>query len=253
MQKILYLIAIFAILLTSASIALAKQEGNGEQPEITNPELKTENQGTGQALQATLTQQNNEGEGETANNKEGVGNNGNKQQGVHEAGTGIANPELKAGNNNEEKAKKEEKQGPSEVSLQRRSQVANAVQEMLKVANRNRGIGEQVREIAQNRNQVQEQVEADVEKIQSRKKFTKFFFGPNYKKIKSAEEKLAQHTEKIEELKTLKEKVNYSADKKVLEDQIKIMEQVTEEIKNQLGEEQKGFALFGWLNKFINR
>ena len=59
---------------------------------------------------------------------------------------------------NQEQEIIEIEEGGSAMAEQRRSQVANAVHEMLQVAERNGGIGEQVRVIAQAQNQNQEQL-----------------------------------------------------------------------------------------------
>lgn len=47
-----------------------------------------------------------------------------------------------------------------------RAQVANAVQEMLQVAERNEEFGQQIKTIAQNHNQNQEKIEASLQKTQ---------------------------------------------------------------------------------------
>jgi len=213
------------------------------------------------------------------------------QKGIHEPGTGIAEPELKeAGqgtgqgmeaqnqvmlqNQGEEqqnavqfqqdaqagqKAMGENAQGnkgqnqASDQAVQRRSRVANAVQEMLKVAERNQGVGQQIKTIAQNQNQNQEEIETTMEQVKNRGRLKKFFFGPDYKNINSVEDRLANHEEKLEQLKQLALQITNAADVATLQGQIEVMEQIGVELENEITEESKGFSLFGWLNKMISK
>lgn len=130
---------------------------------------------------------------------------------------------------------------------QRRSQVANAVQEMLQVAERNGGIGQQVRTIAQNQNQNQEKIEASLQKVQSRSGFTRFFIGPNYGEIKNAQKLLEQNREQIKQLNQIKNQLVNQGDQQQLAEQIQVLEQANLQIENSLGTAQKGFSLFGWM------
>jgi hypothetical protein len=137
-------------------------------------------------------------------------------------------------------------------SEQRRSQVANAVQTMLQVADRSGGIGQQVRVIAQSQNQNQIKLEQNIEKIQSRSDLAKFFIGPNYGEIKNAQKTLEQNREQIKQLNQIQTQLTNQGDQQQLMEQIKILEQANLEIENSLIESQKGFSLFGWLNKLIS-
>lgn len=200
-------------------------------------------------------------------------NTGNGQQGIHEPGTGIVNPEVKEegqgtgqGLNNQVESQvqnqgeesqlqnqvQDENQvgvqnGGSEMGLQRRGAVATAVQQMLQIADRNGGIGAQVREIAQAQNQEFEGAEASLTRAQERTGFAKFFIGPNYGEINNAEQKLTNIQSRIEELNQLKTQLSNSGDQQLLDQHIQNLEQVRTELQTQLQDEQKGFSLLGWL------
>lgn len=140
----------------------------------------------------------------------------------------------------------------SNSSEQRRSEVANAVQTMLQVADRDGGIGQQVRVIAQNQNQNQVKLEQNIEKIQSRGSFAKFFIGPNYGEIKDTQKTLEQNKEQIRQLNQVKNQLNNEGDQQQLTEQIRILEQANQEIETLLNDVQSGFSLFGWLNKLVS-
>lgn len=135
---------------------------------------------------------------------------------------------------------------------QKKSQVASAVQEMLKIADRNGGIGQQVRIIAQNQNQNQENLGKNVENIQSRGGFMKLLVGPDYGQIKDSQKILEQNKEQIRQLNQIKTKLSNEEDEQQLQQQIMILEQANQEIASELEKTQTGFSLFGWLNKIVS-
>ncbi len=166
---------------------------------------------------------------------------GSTTPGVHEPGTGLENPELKA-----------EMQGNA-TSTARRSMVANAIQEMEMIANRAGGIGDQIRVIAQSQNKTDGEAEDALTIAQQRRGFARFFVGPNYTQLKTVEDRLQTHTQNMEQLKTLRDQVQNASDKANLDKQIQVMEEVKTELENSVAQEQKGFSLFGWLNRLINK
>lgn len=137
----------------------------------------------------------------------------------------------------------------SSMGEQRRSQVANAVHQMLQVADRVGGIGEQVRVIAQSQQQNHEEVEAKLERIKERSGFAKFFIGPKYDEIEKAKDLLEQDKDKIKDLEDLKSILTNEEDKAKITEQVEVIKKAMTEVENIIGEEQKGFSLFGWLAK----
>ena len=137
-------------------------------------------------------------------------------------------------------------------ATQKRSMVANAVQSMLQLADRNGGIGQQVKVIAQSQNQNQVKLEKSIEKIESRGGIAKFFVGPNYGEIKASQETVNQNKEQIRQLNQVKTQLSNEGDQQQLTEQIKVLEQANQEIETLLLNAQEGVSLFGWLNKLIS-
>ncbi len=127
----------------------------------------------------------------------------------------------------------------------RRSEVANAVHELLAVADRVGGIGEQVRVIAQAQQQNQNQIEESVEKIEKQNKLTTFFIGPNHGEINKVAKLTVQNEEKIAELKALQTSMADQAEIQKTTEQIQTLEKANLEVKTTLEEAQKTFSLFG--------
>lgn len=134
---------------------------------------------------------------------------------------------------------------------QRRSQVANAVQQMLQMADREGGIGQQVRTIAQTQTQNQEKLETSLQKVQNRSGFAKFFIGPNYGEINNAQKLLQQNREQIASLNQIKTQLANEGDQQILAQQIQTLEQANLQIENSLNQSQKGFSLLGWMFKLF--
>ena len=136
---------------------------------------------------------------------------------------------------------------------QRRSAVANAVQEMLQVAERNTGIGEQIRVIAQNQNRNQEDIEESLARVQKRSAIAKIIMGPNYSEINKAQELLNQNRSQIQQMEEIRNQVVSEEDKQVLNEQIQLISNANEEIEDLLDDSKKGFSLLGWMFKIFNR
>jgi hypothetical protein len=136
-------------------------------------------------------------------------------------------------------------------SLERRSEVSDAVHSILESVDRNGGIGEQVRVIAQAQNEKYEEVEVLVEKIEKRSSFAKFFIGPDFNNIKKAKDSLKENKDKVEELESFKTQIKNKEDLDNIENHINTLKRVENEIAEILDREELGFSLFGWLSKLI--
>lgn len=162
------------------------------------------------------------------------------------------NPKINPKQNNpaqlESKSVAEEGNGPSiEILEQEISMVAGAVQEIVKVAERNGEIGQQIRAIAQTQTQNQEKLETSKQKIESRSGFAKFFIGPNYGEIKNSQKLLEQSKVQIEELDKLRTQLDDQGDQLQIIKQIQLLEQVNQQLETSLGKAQNAFSLFGWI------
>jgi len=222
MNKIFIFILVLAISIPLVGVSAQNKQGvNSLDTANGNPELQQVNQGNGQGDQTQ-----NEVQEQTQNQGDVQGQIQNQQATKEQAG----NSDIEQGSN-------------------RRSRVANAVQEMLMVGERNGGVGEQVRTIAQNQSNIQEEVEGALERVQKRSSFVRFLIGPKYEELNSIESQIEKHIQNIEELKQLKISLYTLQDQNIIEEQISIMEQAREELEGEAKQSSRGFSLFGWLAK----
>lgn len=133
------------------------------------------------------------------------------------------------------------------ISEQRSSVVAGAVQEILQVAERDSGVGQQIKTIAQTQTQNQGELETSLQKVQSRGGLAKFFVGPDYGEINNTKKLLEQNREQIKQLDQVKSKLVNQSDQQKLTEQVQLFEGTNQQIETSLNEAQKGFSLLGWM------
>ncbi len=153
---------------------------------------------------------------------------------------------------NQNQEQNQEKQGQINAE-QHRSTVARFVQNLLQVANREGGIGEQVRTIAQQQNQSADTTVQAMEKVQIRSKVKTFFFGSDYKNLGTLRSEMVQTRNRLEKLNKLMENIQNEEDKTELQSQIQILKQEQTRIESFMKADESKFSLFGWFIKLFNR
>ena len=136
---------------------------------------------------------------------------------------------------------------------QYRSNVANSVQALLQVADREGGIGTQVRTIAQQQNQSASTTIQAMEKVQTRNKIKTFFIGSDYKNLGSLRSEMVQTRNRLEQLNSLMENVQNEGDKTELQNQVQTLEQEQTKIENFIKAQEGKFSLFGWFARLFNK
>jgi len=134
---------------------------------------------------------------------------------------------------------------------QHRSTVANFVQSLQGVADREGGIGEQVRTIAQQQNQSEETTIKAMEKVQTRSGVKTFLIGSDYKNLGALRSEMVKTRNRLEQLNKLMENVQNEGDKTELQNQIQTLEQEQTKIESFIKAQEGKFSLFGWLAKLL--
>ncbi len=147
----------------------------------------------------------------------------------------------------------QQKQQQGQITAQtHQSTVAGFVQSLLQVADRQGGIGEQVRTIAQQQNQSASTTIQSMEKIQTRNKVKTFLAGSDYKNLGALRSETVQTRNRLEQLNKLMENVQNEGDKTELQNQIQTLEQEQTRIESFIKAQEGKFSLFGWLAKWIS-
>lgn len=132
-----------------------------------------------------------------------------------------------------------------------RSTVATAVQNLLAVADREGGIGQQVKVIAQQQNDAKDKTANEITAVESRSSIKTFFFGSDYKNLGALRSQMVQTRNQIDQLKRLADKADNEQDKTDLQTQIQTLEQEQTNINNFITTNESKFSLFGWAVKLF--
>lgn len=146
----------------------------------------------------------------------------------------------------------QEQGGPNERALQRRSRVANAVQEIVGVSERNQNVGEQIREVARKQKQYHQKIRESAQQAQQRSGLVKFLIGPDYDELKQARENMDKYGKQIEKLEEMKDEIADQQDKEEINEQIEELEGVKQEWQQELEDSERGFSLLGWMVKLFS-
>lgn len=158
-------------------------------------------------------------------------------------------------NENKEQNKsenKEKNQSGQTTSQMHRSAVANFVQKIQDAGNKDGGIGEQVRTIAQQQNQSETTTVQAMEKVETRSKIKIFFLGSDYRNLGTLRSEMVQTKNRLEQLKGMLKNVQNEESRVELQNQITVFEQEQLKLENFIKEHDGKFSLFGWLIKLFS-
>jgi len=182
--------------------------------------------------------------------------------GIHEPGTGLENPELKEKNQGTGLGLEEmnasgtqtQKQVQEQANVQLHQNIMDTfVQNLLQVANRENGIGAQIRTIAQEQNQSASTTVQAMEKIQTRSQFKTFLIGNDYKNLGELRSEMVKTQNRLQQLNQIMENTNNASDKTQLQDQVQTLEQEQTKIESFVKEQDSKFSLFGWFVRMFNK
>jgi len=132
-----------------------------------------------------------------------------------------------------------------------RSVVATTVQDLLAVADREGGIGQQVKVIAQQQNDTKDRAADLLYAVENRSKVKTFFIGTSYKNLGELRSQMVQTRNDIAQLTRLADKAENPEDKATLETQIQSLGQEAQKIDTFITDNENQFSLFGWAVKLF--
>lgn len=132
-----------------------------------------------------------------------------------------------------------------------RSAVSMFVLNLLKVANREGGIGAEVRTIAQAQNDSASTTAQAMTKVETRSGFKTFLIGSDYKNLGMIRSELAKTANQIERLKVLAGLAVNAQDKAELNAQISLLEADQAKVDAFVTAHENRFSMFGWFVKIF--
>ena len=131
-----------------------------------------------------------------------------------------------------------------------RSKVAEAVQELVKAADRTGGIGAQIRMLAKEQEDIHTDVAKKMEAVEGKSWVARFLFGSDFDTLGELRSALVTSENGIDVLKKARDKVSPSV-KADIETQIEVLEDENEHARAFIDEQEGKFSLFGWLVKLF--
>ena len=141
-------------------------------------------------------------------------------------------------------------QNRNQNAVQNMSEVAKQVQQLLQVRTTG-GIGEQIRQIAQEQNQAQTQIQEQLNKLESKNRLARFFSGTDYGAVKSLKVQLVQNQARIKQLEQLQNQMSNQEDVTVVQATIRALIQENTSLQERITTEEQTISIFGWLFKLF--
>lgn len=135
----------------------------------------------------------------------------------------------------------------SVTSDEHKSTVSLFVQNLLRVADREPGIGAEVRIIAKEQNDSSSTTVEAINEVEGRGGIKTFFFGTDYKNVGTLRATLTQNAKHIVRLQALSSQTTDPTDKVELDAQIKILQDNQVKLEQFITLHESNFSLFGWL------
>ncbi|MGB9911337.1 MAG: hypothetical protein ACPLKP_01890 [Microgenomates group bacterium] len=218
MKKIIILIGLLVLTLAFPAIIFGQSKSSQTQNQN---RIQTRNQGEEQQLQVNTQEQEQlkEGEDEGENNQ------------------AIGQPKLATPR--------------SETARERMSEVAKAVEELLTTQGAKGGIGQQIRQVAQEQKQAQQEIEKEFRNLEQRPAWLERVIGPNYRAINNLKAQLEQNRLRIRQLEQLRNQIANKADQNQIQETIQAMIEQNTALEKQIQAKERIKSLFGWLVKLL--
>lgn len=131
--------------------------------------------------------------------------------------------------------------------------VSDQVQELIETVGAKGGIGQQVREIAQNQQKVQEKIQSSFYELNSRGSLVRLLVGSDKKLTQALEQMTEENKQTIEKLVELRNQTQNQSELDQLEETINLMISQNTSLENKLAKEKQVNGLFGWFVRLFNR
>jgi len=112
-------------------------------------------------------------------------------------------------------------------------------------------VEEDIGEVAEDEEEVQEEVTDAIIAIESRNKFKKFLVGTDYKNLGQLRKNLVHNRNQVRKLNKAIEGVEEGEERGALEEQLTTLTQERERVKTVIEENEEGFSILGWIFKFL--
>jgi len=133
------------------------------------------------------------------------------------------------------------------------TKVSDQVHKLIETVGAKTGIGQQVKEIAQNQEKIQERIKSSYYELKNRGQLVRLFVGSDKKIIQALEEMTEENKQIIQQLEAMKAKTKNQADLKQLQETIDLMLYQNKSLGEKISKEKQVNGLFGWFVNLFNK
>lgn len=126
------------------------------------------------------------------------------------------------------------------------------MQQLMQMEGLGEEVGNKVMTIAKEQVQAQNQIQAELNKLESRSVFMKKLFGPDLNAIKNLKGQIQQNQLRIQNLQQLQNQVLNEADETQLQESIQALVNQNTSLQEQVSAEEQVGSIFGWLFRLFN-
>lgn len=141
-------------------------------------------------------------------------------------------------------------QNRNQNAIENMSEVAKQVQ-LLQQTRTEGGIGQQVRQIAQEQNQAQNQIQEQLDKFESKNRWSRLLTGTDYGAVKNLRKELEQNQLRIEQLEILQNQLTNQEDITMVQNTIQAIIQENISLQERITTEEQTKSMFGWLFRLL--
>ena len=139
----------------------------------------------------------------------------------------------------------------SETAKENMSVVAQKIEELLTTKTTEGGIGEQVKQIAQEQTEAQDQIQTELAKVDSRGGLLKSLIGPNYQALKNMQKQREQNQLRIQQLEQMKNQLINLGEITMVQETIQALTEQDTALQDRIALEEQTSSLLGWLFKLF--
>ena len=141
----------------------------------------------------------------------------------------------------------------SATAKENMSNVSEKVEELLVTKTEQGGIGEEVKQVAQEQKQAQDQIKTDLEKVDKRGGLLKSIIGPDYQALKNMQKQVEQNRLRIQLFEQLMTQLNNQNEITMVQETIQLLTDQNTALQDKIVLEEKTVSILGWFLKLFAR
>lgn len=240
--------SILIILLTVFSVfsfVYAKEDGNSQGPGPGQDEVVTQGQAQPETTMSPSPSTGNQIQNQNIINTQNQGEESQLQINTEEKES--------FGENKDVQGMPKDPTPRSQTARESMSAVARAVEELLTTQGASGGIGQQVRQVALDQKQAQDELGVELDKVDRRGILAKSLFGPDFTALKNMKKQMEQNELRIQQLERLQNQLIDEDESAMVQEMIKSLTEQNISLEDRIALEDKTVSLLGWLFRLFAR